>query len=582
MAARRGETASTRRVVAAAFALLVAATIAAVQAADAGSSFMFDLEQATPVLARATPTVPEADTPRLARRVFLVIIDGLSLNKSYELPFLDELRRRGVDSEAVSHYPTWSRPNYVSILTGVPPVASGVRTNHHATPVQLDSLMDRARAAHLRTASATDYDVLPKLFLRRRGSMPDVVRPPVREELEIEPEHESDIDRIDSVGEPDADLVSPFDDARYAPWPGGFTESSTELAAGDEELVVLLVGAVDAAGHAHGAASEQYRQAAEGADHALSRALGHVDLAQDAIIVVADHGHTARGGHGGMEADVLAVPFIAAGAGILPGSAPHDARLIDVAPTVAALLGMPAPGHGLGRTLVEITQLSSADRARRVSADNIRLVATTAIVNAANARAEVATLENRTARLALVGAGFLFALVGGIVLAKRRVLRIDLRTLFVTVPVFFVTYYGLIGVLGQGFSPSGLPAQGHIESGLLHYGLIATALQLAANLWWLKRERRLADRLAGANGIAWLGLAFAMLLAGAVWAVFPPPYVALPGPMWLVVIPAVEIAVACCAVTFALTLVVEVIVFAARAWSSPLAAARVTSGRQSR
>jgi hypothetical protein len=545
---------------------------------------MFDLEQATPALARATPTVPDAETPRLARRVYLVIIDGLSLNKSFELPFLDELRRRGVDSEAVSHYPTWSRPNYVSILTGVPPVASGVRTNHHATPVQLDSLMDRARAAHLRTASATDYDVLPKLFLRERGAEPARVRPPVREldEFETEPidgDHAIDDDAESGVRAPDADLVSPFDDARYAPWPGGFTEASTELAAGDADLVVLLVGAVDAAGHAHGADSKQYRAAAQGADHALARALGRVDLTQDAIIITADHGHTARGGHGGVENAVLSVPLIAVGAGIAPGAVPRDARLIDLAPTVSALLGMPAPGHGIGRTLVEITTLSSADRARRVSTDAIRLIATTAIVGSANAQAEVATLEHRAARFALVGAGLLISVLGGIVLARRRVLRIDVRTLFVTVPVFFITYYGLIGILGQGFSPSGLPAQGHIESGLLHYGLIATALQLAANLWWLKRERRLADRLAGANGIAWLGLAFAMLLAGAVWAVFPPPYVALPGPMWLVVIPAVEIAVACCAVTFALTLAVEVIVFAARAWSSPLPTAQVSRDR---
>src|SRR6185369_12828136 len=105
---------------------------------------------------------------RLARKVYVVIIDGLRLDKSYELPFLDTLRRRGVDGEASSHYPTWSRPNYVSILTGVPPSASGVRTNHHSTPVALDSLMDRAQAAGLSTAMATDYDVLPRLFLRTR------------------------------------------------------------------------------------------------------------------------------------------------------------------------------------------------------------------------------------------------------------------------------------------------------------------------------------------------------------------------------------------------------------------------------
>jgi hypothetical protein len=58
----------------------------------------------------------------------------------------------------------------------------------------------------------------------------------------------------------------------------------------------------------------------------------------------------------------------------------------------------------------------------------------------------------------------------------------------------------------------------------------------------------------------------AMIPAGLVWAFFPPPYVSVPPPFWLVTIPAVEVAVACAAIDVALTLMVEVIVFAARAW----------------
>src|SRR6202044_130241 len=59
-----------------------------------------------------------------------------------------------------SHYPTWARPNWVSIRSGVPPIASGVRTNRHRMPVALDSLMDRARDRGLGVALATDYEVL--------------------------------------------------------------------------------------------------------------------------------------------------------------------------------------------------------------------------------------------------------------------------------------------------------------------------------------------------------------------------------------------------------------------------------------
>src|SRR5690606_24858261 len=104
---------------------------------------------------------------------------------------------------------TWSRPNYVSILTGVPPMSSGVRTNHHNTPVLLDSLMDRARAAGLRVATATDYEALPRMFLRPRSQLsPEVLEAALDEPEPLAP------------AEPDADLASPFDDARYAPWPG--------------------------------------------------------------------------------------------------------------------------------------------------------------------------------------------------------------------------------------------------------------------------------------------------------------------------------------------------------------------------
>ena len=137
------------------------------------------------------------------------------------------------------------------------------------------------------------------------------------------------------------------------------------------------------------------------------------------------------------------------------------------------------------------------------------------------------------------------------------------------VPAFFVVYYALIGAVGQRFSPSLLPAQGHLAATMAKYGLIAMLVQLTFSLWALRSQRTLAERLAAANGIAWMGLMFAMIPAGLAWAFFPPPYVIVPPPVWLVIIPAVEIAVACAAVDIALTLMVEVIVFAARSRYGP-------------
>src|SRR5262245_57998800 len=244
------DTAPTRQVVAAAIVLLVLGAAGAIQAGKAGLEFMTDLELAQPPLSRAEPVLDPSPTPRLARRVFLVIVDGLRLDKSYELPFFDELRRRGADTFAVSHYPSWSRPNYVSILAGVPPSASGVRTNYHQTPVTLDTLMDRAHAAGLRVATATDYALLPKLFLRPRYAppRPDLEAEPARDreprdrELDAVAVSGDDVDAIedpvlhDGARAPDADLTSPFDDSRYTPWPGGFREAATALVAGSADL----------------------------------------------------------------------------------------------------------------------------------------------------------------------------------------------------------------------------------------------------------------------------------------------------------------------------------------------------------
>lgn len=571
MSRRPPDTAPTRQVVVAAIALLVLGGLGAGQAIQAGASFMFDLEQIEPALARIAPAVPDPRTPRLARRVFLVVVDGLRLDRSYELRYLDELRRRGVDSEATAHYPTWSRPNYVAILTGVPPPASGVRTNHHTTPVPLDSLMDRVHAAGLRVALATDYDVLPRMFLRRRTPA-GPVRAPISAD-EVLPDAELDLDSLEEpiarsgVHAPDADLVSPFDDARYAPWPGGFSEAGSALAAGGADLVVLLVGAVDAAGHASGGDSPEYRDAAQTVDHALARVLAHVDLAQDAVIVTADHGHTGRGGHGGVEPEVVTVPLIAAGAGIRRGATPVDAQLIDIAPTVAALLALPAPGHGLGRTLQEILAYDGPlTHARRIATDQLRLAVTRRAVAAANEDAAGDRLAHRAQRISIVGCGALLAIGLALLLIRRHMLRLDRRVLLVSLPAFFVVYYGLIATLGQRFSPSLLPAQGHLASQLVRYGVIGICVQLAASLWVLRHPHTLAERLAAANGIAWAGLMITMVGAGMIWAYFPPPYIVLPGPLWLVLIPAARVAVACAAINVALVLAIEVIIFAARAW----------------
>lgn len=47
------------------------------------------------------------------------------------------------------------------------------------------------------------------------------------------------------------------------------------------------------------------------------------------------------------------MPLVLSGAGVRPGATPRSPRLVDVAPTVAALLGTRPPNDAQGRVLTE-------------------------------------------------------------------------------------------------------------------------------------------------------------------------------------------------------------------------------------
>lgn len=553
--------------VATAVALLVIGGWAAILAGRSGADFMDDLELPHPALAGSPPVIATPPAPRLADRVVIVIVDGLRRDVASTLPFLTALGKRGIDTSAASQYPTWSRPNYVTILTGAPPTASGVRTNRYRGTVELDSLMDRVRADGRTAGFASDYDPMPRLFLRQpvTSPVPQLVRNPLPPDLDVTALDEADEDSLDAWSAAiRVDLTSAFGDPRYAPWPGGFRTAARSVLAAGDPLAVLLIGVVDAAGHAEGGDSPQYRAAAREADAALADVVATVDLARDALIVVADHGHSDHGGHGGLEPEVVTVPLVMVGAGIVPGARVEGARLTDVAPTAAALLGVPAPGHGLGRTLVEALALSPAQRDAVAAADRGRAERNQRIVDLSVQRSRTQRLARRGVRLALVLAGVVAAIALAVVLRRRGGLRLDLRVLMVAAPAFFIVYYTLIGTIGHRFSPSLLPDRGHLAAELLKYGIAGAVVHLLAGWLALRRRVTLAERLAAANGVAWLGLVLAMVPAALLWALYPTPYVEVPGPRLLVFIPAAKVAIACYVLAVALLLVVEVIVFFAR------------------
>lgn len=513
-----------QRVVAVVLALIAAAGAAVLALLARGFNDEMQLED--PALAHVPPAIVDPRTPRLSQRVILVIVDGLRLDHSRQ-PGFDAVRAAGIDGVASSHYPTVSRPNYITLLTGAPPVASGIRANRVRTPIRIDSIMARAKQAGLRVASASDIGNIPPLF----------ITDPVDGEL-----GSLDHPQVGDLITPQAGYHWPFDEVRKADSLAGLETSLATVLATPSDLVVVLAGDVDRAGHATGAASSEYREASVAVGAAIGRLVPTLDLSRDTLIVTADHGHVDRGGHGGPEPEATAVPLLIAGAGIVRGAQAPTARLVDVAPTIAALLGIPAPGHGYGRALVE---LLTGDHTARTAADVTRL---TAMRDADLGHSRVDLVTIAITCLGLIGA-LIFAIRSSTITLSRGVW-------IGTIAFGFLIAALVIACRGR-MSPSEVPALFRLQRLLAVCGPSAIVLQLVAS-WYFVRHR--ANRLSLSNAIALVGIAISLGTVFLVRGYFATPRVDVPAPFWLVAIPAVELAAAVSCVAITIHLIAELII----------------------
>jgi hypothetical protein len=100
---------------------------------------------------------------------------------------------------------------------------------------------------------------------------------------------------------------------------------------------------IDEAGHEHGAASGAYRASVVRADGELLDFLGTLDLAQDLVVVTADHGHALTGGHGGRQDRIAQVLTCYAGPGVKHRPEIGAMHMTSLAPSLSLLLGLRFP-----------------------------------------------------------------------------------------------------------------------------------------------------------------------------------------------------------------------------------------------
>jgi len=268
------------------------------------------------------PPQPAREASETARRVVLVICDGLTLEASRRMTGLDTLRQYGADMVATTPQPSLSYPTWTTILSGAPPNISGVPTNWFDAAVPVETLIDVAVRDGRRLAVTAPEDFKALYGAERAG--------------------QSYFNKWT-----DEYMTATYVDAAL-----GISESYKP------ELLVIHLPDADETAHDFGAGSEEYEAVTRRMDSDLSRLISGMQDDRTIFVISADHGHIAAGGHGGWESEVTQVPAVFAGPGTVLGKGEIDQT--DIAPTVAAMLGMRIPAQSTGRVRQDVF-IDSAD-----------------------------------------------------------------------------------------------------------------------------------------------------------------------------------------------------------------------------
>ena len=217
--------------------------------------------------------------------------------------------------------PTWSAPCWATIVTGTGVAGHGITTNDltgHRLADHPDFVTLATRAGLPTLLAVSGW---PPLALAENGG-PLFAEAARREFVAVAEKSLAGWDAADEA----------------------VTGLATSILAEDgPRMSFVYLGAVDAVGHVLGA-GEAYREAAWAADQRVGRLTAAIRSRRSVadedwtIVVVTDHGHLDRGGHGGREPEVATAWAAAAGPGIQPAGPPVT-RQTQIAPLALAALG---------------------------------------------------------------------------------------------------------------------------------------------------------------------------------------------------------------------------------------------------
>jgi hypothetical protein len=252
-------------------------------------------------------------------RVVLVVVDGLRVDAFNKMNYVSSLKNQAAFYVLSTGQPSLTLPSSAVIATGAWQDVTGVTTNWFEGPPRQDCLFSLAKDNGVPTAIAGE-EAWGKLF---GGQTSRTFTPAWK------------------------DAYTTFDERTLA--------KAIEFLSEKPALLLVHFVDTDMAGHDFGGASPEYLKCARHIDTLIAALHGR--LADDSVLIVtADHGQIDTGGHGGWENVVTHVPFLMCGKCVRPGRF-GSAKQTDIAPTVAALVGLPIPPYSQGRILAEALDL---------------------------------------------------------------------------------------------------------------------------------------------------------------------------------------------------------------------------------
>lgn len=388
--------------------------------------------------------------PTLASHVLVVVVDGLRVDRAADLPVFSALAERGASGTLQVVLPSLSYPARAALLTGAPPEVSGVTNNGVYSTPPIQSLFGLAQEAGMGTSV---YGA--RFWSRAFGDQLDSYR---------------------GLSSPPAS----YSQADLTKWQDRTcTEAIEHLAPSNARFKVADLFAGDEAGHAFGGNSDGYRTVTLSVDDCLGRLVESAGP-ETTVIAVSDHGHIDRwgkGGHGGQEPEVLFAPFAMAGPGV-QAAPPINAQLVDITPTISALLGLPIPANSQGKMLWDILDVSAdqvtilreLERTQRVALQHHM------------PDRELALTEQRRARVpsALVAFGW-FAGVALLAVWRQRPSHFAMA-----MAVFVVVYHGLFYLFQLGNSLSTVVRQEYLNF-FFARNVVAVAIAFVASAECLRR-----------------------------------------------------------------------------------------------